>query len=105
MGHVRYFKIADGGQTQEEIDAIIASLDAIIQELLKTALRGVTQADIAEYDIETGQTVQRVKYSSQETLLKSIEGYKRLRQLYANRTLNRKIKLVDSKVFIRKSRR
>lgn len=100
MSHdVKFFKLNDGSQSLADVQVIIAQLDAIITELLNTALRAVAQGDIAEYDIETGQTIQRVKHTNQESIFKSIAGYKKLRQLYANNCVPRKFRLMDSKNF------
>ena len=99
MSNVRYFKLDDGSLSATDLQTIIAQLDAIIAELMTTALRAVIKGDVAEYDIETGQTIQRVKYSNQETLMKSILGYKKLRQLYANECIPSKVKLVPSRNF------
>lgn len=101
MADVLYFKINTAARTTAEITALIASLDAIISELLNTALRAVAQGDIAEYDIQTGQTIHRVKYSNQKTITEAIQGYEKLRQYYANKCIPRKKKLVHAKNFRR----
>ena len=101
MADVRVFKINPGARTPAQISTLIASIDSIITELQTTALRAVAQGDVAEYDIETGQTTQRVKYTNQKTILEAIQGYEKLRQFYVNKCIPRKKRLMHSKNFRR----
>jgi hypothetical protein len=101
MGTVRYFKICLKPRTDEETDVLIQNLKDIIDELLTTALKAVTTGNIAEYEINTGQTTNKVKYTNQKDIIASIEGYEKLLQIYSNRRIPRSIKLVNATNFRR----
>lgn len=101
MAKISFFKIDPGARTSSELKVLIDNIDAIILELQTTALRAVAQGDIAEYDLETGQTTTRVKYTNQKTILQAITGYEKLRQLYVNKCIPRKKRLMHGKNFRR----
>lgn len=101
MAEIRYFKICTTSRTRDEILVLIENIKAIINELQTTALRAVMQGDIAEYEIDTGQTKNVVKYTNQKTILESIEGYEKLLQMYQNKLVSRRVRLVDAKNFRR----
>ncbi len=99
MADIRYFKICPDPRTNEETDVLIQNLKGIISELMTTALKAVTTGNIAEYDINTGQTTTRIKYTNQKDIIASIEGYEKLLQLFSNRRISRSVKLVNDKNF------
>lgn len=102
---VLYCKLNFDTRSVSDLRAIIAQLDAIISELLTTALTSVTQGNMAEYELDTGQTRTRIKYTSVSSVTKSIEAYEALRQVYINKieqmTGGRVTRLVDGKNFRR----
>lgn len=85
------------GLTRSMIISRIQQIDAMISSLLTTAMTAVTTGNIAEYEIDTGQTRQQVKYTSVESVAKSIEEYQRLRNMFANMLSPKVVRLVDSK--------
>lgn len=101
MATVRYFKICLNPRTNEETDVLIENLKGIISELMTTALKAVTTGNIAEYDLNTGQTTTRIKYTNQKDIIASIEGYEKLLQTFSNRRIPRSIKLVNGTNFRR----
>lgn len=94
---VIFFKLSTGAQTPAEINATIASIDAIIASLLTTALSTVTDGGVAEYEIDTGQTKQSVKYRSMAEINKSLKDYRMLRKMYQSDLLPRSFRLMDYK--------
>lgn len=68
--------------------AKIAEIDALIDELLNSAMKSVQTGNLAEYELDTGQTKTRIKYSTVSSVTQSIEDYERIRQMYVNK-LNR----------------
>jgi tetrahydromethanopterin S-methyltransferase subunit B len=80
----------------------IAKIDTLIDSLLDVALVCITQGNIAEYEIDTGQTRNRVKYNSQAQIMASIDAYDKIRQKYINKLTPRKVRLVDSQNFRRR---
>lgn len=94
---VIFFKLSTGAQTSAEIKATIASIDAIIASLLTTALATVTDGGVAEYEIDTGQTKQSVKYRSMAEINKSLKDYRMLRKMYQSDLLPRSFRLMDYK--------
>lgn len=92
-----YFKIPTGNQTRAQILAKISVIDQIIDELLTTALTQVTDGGVAEYEIDTGQTKQSVKYRSTSEIDGAIMRYEKIRQYLQNKLIDRKFRLTDSK--------
>jgi len=87
---------------RDDILATIAQLDLIIQQLLTTALTSVQQGNIAEYDLDTGQTRTRIKYTSPGSVLTAISDYRKLRQELVNQAQGTGVgvtRLMDEKNF------
>ena len=95
------YKINSAQQTRAQICAKIAQLDLIIESLYNTALVSVDDGNISEYEIDTGQTKQKVKYTSTASVINSIEKYERMRQLLQNKLTSRTFRLMDSRNFKR----
>jgi hypothetical protein len=76
---------------------VIAKIDAVISELLVTALPSVQNGQYAEYEIDTGQTKQKVKYNDPSEVVNTISLYRKLRKQYENDIIPRRVSLVDSK--------
>ena len=102
MANSLYFKLATGSRTKEQILLKIASIDALIDSLLETAMKSVATGNMIEYEIDTGQTKQRVQYSTTASVLDSIQGYEKIRQMYQNQLLPRSFTLKDSRNFKRR---
>lgn len=77
----------------------IALIDTLLDSLYTKAIAAVTNGDIAEYSLDTGQTVVKTKYRSMEELEKAISGYERLRKMLQADALPRKIKLIPGSSF------
>jgi ABC-type transporter lipoprotein component MlaA len=75
-------------RSDASLRAKIAEIDILIDELINTAMKSVTQGNIAEYELDTGQTRTRIKYTSVGSVAQSIEDYEKIRQMYLNK-LNR----------------
>jgi hypothetical protein len=75
-------------RSNASLKAKIDEIDAIIDELFLSAMKSVSTGSIAEYELDTGQTKTRIKYSTVSSVSKAIEDYETLRQLYVNK-LNR----------------
>lgn len=96
---IQYFSIPTGAQTREQICAKIVLLDALIDSLYTTAITSVANANIIEYEINTGQTKQRVEYSTAAQVEKAIDGYEKLRDKLRVKLTPRVVRLIDSKNF------
>lgn len=94
---VLYFSLNANFQTCTSLEDRIAKIDAIIDELFNTALRSVANGDVIEYDIDTGQTKQKVQYSSAMQVSNAIQAYENIRQRYVNKLLGNKWKVVGEK--------
>ena len=99
---VIFFKLDAGHQTRAQILAKMAQIDAIIESLYNTALLSVQSGNIMEYRIDTGQTIQQVKYSNTETVTKTITEYEKIRTMLQNKLTGRKYTLVDQSNFRRR---
>jgi len=95
------YKIDTDQQTREQICAKIAQIDVIISSLYDTALKSVANGDVAEYEIDTGQTKQKVKYSSTSSVLNSIKGYESLREMLQAKLAPRVVRLMGGQNFTR----
>jgi hypothetical protein len=98
---IKFFRIDSGARTRTEILAIIAQIDALISSLYSTAIQSVANGGTAEYEIDTGQTKQKVKYTSTESITVAIQGYEKLRTMMENKLQSRIVRLVDEKNFRR----
>jgi len=95
------YKLNVDFRTKASIKAKIEEIDAIIDELLSTALKSVTQGNYAEYELDTGQSKTRIKYTNVKTVTDSIAAYEALRDYYISRYNGStgRIRLVDESNF------
>ena len=80
-----------------DMAAKVEAIDAIIAALLVIAASAVGNEDIEEYTLDDGQTKIRTRYRGMSAILKAIQDYEKLRQMYLNRLNGRVIRLVDSR--------
>lgn len=99
--NIQKYKINTQQQTADQIIAKIAQIDAILTSLYNTALVSVGNGDVAEYEIDTGQTKQKVKYTSTTSVTNAIERYEKIRDMLRAKLSPRQVRLMDSKNFIR----
>lgn len=85
------------GLTRSMIISRISQIDAMISSLLTVGLTAVTTGNIAEYEIDTGQTRQQVKYTSVDSITKAVADMQKLRNIFANMLSPKVTRLVDSK--------
>jgi hypothetical protein len=98
--NILFFKLATGGRTRAQILTKIAQIDAIIDSLLTTsALIGSGNAHIVQYEINTGQTTQRVQYSTVKSVTEAVQGYEAMRIYYENKLTPRVVRLMDQSNF------
>jgi hypothetical protein len=95
------YKIDTDQQTRAQICAKIAQIDVMILSLYSTALKSVANGDVAEYEIDTGQTKQKVKYTSTSSVYNAINGYEMLREKLQAKLSPRVVRLMDGKNFRR----
>ncbi len=104
MSTLLVYKIPTDTRSRAQIMAFIAQIDAIINELMLTAMKSVQSGNHAEYELDTGQTRTKVKYTSVASVAQSIEDYERIRKMYENK-LNGStgvVQLMDSRNFNRR---
>jgi hypothetical protein len=75
----------------------ITRIDAIITALETTALKMAANDNISEYSLNDGQTQIKTVYKGADAVMKSIQAFENLRQIYINRLNGRSMRLVDSK--------
>lgn len=98
---IRFYRIDTACRTRAQILVIIGQIDALIASLYTTAIQSVANGGTAEYEIDTGQTKQKVKYTTTESVTRAISEYEKLRMMMENKLQNRVVRLVDSKNFRR----
>lgn len=104
MNKVLVCKLPVNYRSRESLLAKVQEIDAIIDELMNQALKSVQQGNIAEYELDTGQTRVRRKYETIGSVRRAIEDYESLRQMYVNK-LNRStgsFRLMDESNFKRR---
>ena len=97
MSEIKIYKLATGGRTGAEILTKIAQIDALIDMLITTGMASVQNGNIVEYEVDTGQTEQRVEYSTVAQVVNGIRAYERLRVYYQNKLTGSAMRLVDYK--------
>jgi len=101
MDGILIFKVNTGSRTRQQICDRIAEVDAIIDVLYTTAITSVTNGSVMEYDVDTGQNTQRVKYSTMAQVTNAIKDYEKIRQMYVNKLSPNVTRLTDAKNFLR----
>jgi hypothetical protein len=77
----------------------IAAIEAIIDVLMTTALGAAGNEDITEYYLDSGQTKVTMKYRGSEQVIKAIQGFETLKQLYISRVNGRQIRQIPEQNF------
>lgn len=91
-----------GGRSVSALKAKVAKIDEIIDALENKVLTVITNGgsvEYEEYEINTGQTKNKVVYRDSSTVIAQLKEWERLRQYYVNKMTSRRIRLVDSKNF------
>jgi protein-arginine kinase len=96
MSRVLFFKIDNCQQTRAQIVAKIAQIDAIIGSLYSTALTSVGNGSMIQYELDTGQSRQKVQYSTTESVTKAIMNYEKIRQMLQNKLSSPSFRLMDA---------
>lgn len=101
--NVLYYNTKIDFRSVSQLRQLIVQLDAVINELHSSALAAVGSGNISEYELDTGQTKTRIRYTSVKSVTESIEAFERLRQMYVNKIENathgRVTQLVDQSNF------
>lgn len=79
----------------------IAKLDLIIEALEDSVLQAAGQSHITEYDLNDGQTRIKAAYRSPKEVADSINAFEQMRERYKNKLHGPRVRLVDSKNFLR----
>lgn len=77
-------------RSEESLKAKITEIDAIINELMTIAIPTIQTGNVAEYELDTGQTRVRKKYNSISVVRVEIEQWEATRQMYVNK-LNKSV--------------
>ena len=101
MSGVIYKKLDCNFNTITSIRGKITKIDSIITELLNVALVSVKNGNIADYELDTGQTRTYVTYTKTNEVISTIKGYEDLKVYYENKLLHRAVRLVDKSNFRR----
>ena len=96
---ILYFKLSTGGRTREAICTKIEQIDAIIDSLFVTALTSVGNGNMMEYELDTGQSKQRVIYTTPGQVTAALAEYEKMRTYYSNKLTPRIVTLRNYKNF------
>lgn len=99
MDKIQYYKVDFNLDTCTKAAEKIALIDTLLDSLYTKAIAAVANGDIAEYSLDTGQTVVKTKYRSMEELEKAITGYEKLRKMLTADAMPRKVKLIPGSSF------
>lgn len=92
-----YAKASDYLGTLTSRNARIAAIDSIIDTLLLTAADAASNDNISKYVLNDGQTIIQCEYKGAESIMKSIQAFRKLRNMYINDSNGRAFRLVDYK--------
>ena len=103
MQGVLFYRIPDL-RNKAQLRVLITQIDAIILELMETAMKSVLTGNHAEYELDTGATRTKVKYTSMSSISKAVEDFRRLRQMAVNELQGTTgmVRLMDEKNFRRR---
>lgn len=79
--------------------ARVVAIEAIIDALMTTALNAAGNDDLTEYYLDSGQTKVTVKYRSSDQVLKAIQGFETLKNIYISRINGRQIRQIPEQNF------
>jgi peptidyl-tRNA hydrolase len=82
-------------ETATSIKQKVACIDSIIDGLLNSALKAVENEDISEYWLDDGQTKIKTVYRSAAEVMKSINSFEKIRNIYLNRINGFSVQLID----------
>jgi len=74
----------------------VKRIDAIIAALFTLAEGSAGKDDVVEYMLDDGQTKIRTEFRGMSSILRAIQDYERLRQMYLGRLNGRVYRLVHS---------
>lgn len=101
--NVLYYNCKIDFRSAQDLRNLINQIDAIINELMANALNSVSSGNIAEYELDTGQNRTKIKYTSMNAVMASVENFERLRQMYITKLENKlygsRTQLVDQSNF------
>lgn len=72
-------------QSSENLKDKICRIEAIIKALEDKALTAIVDEDVMEYTLDDGQTKIKTIFRGVGSILRAIQGYEQLLQMYANR--------------------
>ena len=96
---ILYFKSSTLNLTRTQVVERLAQIDAIIDALLVATLTSGGLGGKVEYELDTGQSKQRVTYNTPDDIAKALVRFNTLRDMYARKCSKRIIKLTDKKNF------
>lgn len=77
----------------------INAIENIIQALLLSAVKAATTGNLSQYSLNDGQIIINCTYRSPESITKAITDLEGVKNMYINRLVGRKMRLIDSKNF------
>jgi hypothetical protein len=87
-------KISTGQLTRDQVIARLANIDEIIALYEAAMITGGSEASIVEYELDTGQTKQRVKQSEPTQLASSLNNLQNFRDKMAAKLSPRNVRLM-----------
>jgi hypothetical protein len=90
-----YVYVSSGTDIRDKI----CKIDAIINALFDVALKAAANDNITQYSLDDGQVKINTTYKGTDSVYKSIEAFRRLRNEYINQLNGRVMRMVDSKSF------
>ena len=99
---ITFNSIADCIESQDSLDAKIATIDTIIDTLMTSVLKAVEKGSIQDYSLNDGQTVIRTVYRNPNDVIKSIELLERIKNTYISRKTGRAFRLIHGGNFMNK---
>lgn len=90
-------KVTGGQQTREQICARIENMDLIIGKIETAMLSDSAGSAIVEYELDTGQTRQRVKLSTSKELAETLDKIQLMRDRLAAKLDPKVVRLIPNR--------
>ena len=94
-----YLKLLSCGRSRAGLVEKIAQIDAIIDFLLTTAATSVQNGNLVQYELDTGQSKQKVEYTTPGQVAAALKTYENMRTYYVLKTQPRTMKATNYKQF------
>jgi len=85
MRNIFTVKINPDYRSDRELRDLINNIDLLINSLNTEAIKNIGNTGVAEYELDTGQTRIKKKFTTTSSIIAAVKEYETLRQFYVNK--------------------